>query len=263
MADRDSPDGAGLGKASKSCLAHQFAKRGALEGADVETLEDLEKEAVHVRAGERMREQGRDFTDLIVIRTGWASTFYEVGDGARQVIFVQVSGDIAGIHDMPYEYAMTSTVALTECVVCRLPRRRLMDLIERSPRIASILLMMQMQQQATLVERLVSLGCRSALKRTAHLLLELDTRRRDATFDLKEFIPLSQRQVADCLGLTDVHVNRCMRRLKDAGAIAVGRNRIEVIGREALERFARFDATFLEPSLANLGARDEADRVGA
>jgi CRP-like cAMP-binding protein len=244
----------------ESCLALQFARHGELTRRDVETLQDLEKEPVHVSAGDRLRDQGRPFTDLILIREGWASTFYEVGDGARQVIYFHVSGEFAGLHDIPYDRAITTTVALTDVMICRLPRRRLMELIERSPRVAALLFMTQMQQEATLVERIVSLGCRSALKRTAHLLLELESRRGSAAISVGEHIPLSQRQLADCLGLTDVHVNRCVRKLKDVGAIAVGRNRLRVLDVEALERYAKFDDAILDPSPENMGAPREAAR---
>jgi CRP/FNR family transcriptional regulator len=239
---------------TQSCLAHQFAKRGMLTREDVETLEDLEREPIHVKAGERLREQGRPFTDVILVREGWAASHYEVGDGTRQVVHLHVSGDLAGLQDVAFDHAITTTVALTDCAICRLPRKRIMDLIARSPRVTAILLMLQMQEEAVLVERLVSVGSRSAIRRTAHLLLELDRRRAAAGGDPVPHIPLSQRQIADCLGLTDVHVNRCMRRLKQAGAIAVGRNRITVLDEAALDRFARFDGAFLEPSLSNLGA---------
>jgi CRP-like cAMP-binding protein len=238
---------------ASSCLAVQFSRRGALAREDVETLEDLERDPVRVLAGESLREQGRAFSNLILVREGWAASSYALGDGRRQVVSIHVSGDLAGLHDIPFDRAITSTVALTDCMVCRLPRRRLSELIERSPRITAILLMMQMRNEAILVERLVSVGSRSALRRTAHLLLELETRRAEASIRATDHIPLSQRQLADCLGLTDVHVNRCIRRLKEAGAIAVGRGRITVLDAGVLDRFARFDATFLDPSLCNLG----------
>lgn len=238
---------------TSSCLARQFGRRGPLDAEDVATLEDLEREPRSVRAGERLRQQGQDFSDLVIIREGWASTQAELDDGTRQVVFFHVSGDIAGLQDVPFDRAITSTVALTDCTVCRLPRRRLTELIARAPRITAILLMLQMQEQATLVERLVSIGCRSALRRTAHLLLEIERRRAGAAFEEGPWIPLSQRQLADCLGLTDVHVNRCVRRLKEIGAIEVGRNRLRVIDPEALDRCGRFDPTYLEPSLANFG----------
>jgi CRP-like cAMP-binding protein len=237
-----------------SCLAVQFAKIGSLAREDVETLEEIERNPVHVVAGTTLRQQGQEFSDVIVIRNGWASTTYELGNGRRQMVSIHVSGDLAGLHDVPFDRAITSTVALTDVAACRLPRRRLTELIARSPRITSILLMLQMQQEAILVERLVSVGCRTALRRTAHLLLELETRRSGAAIAGTDHIPLSQQQLADCLGLTDVHVNRCIRSLKQIGAIAVGRNRITVLDHALLEHHGRFDDHFLRPKLGNLGA---------
>jgi hypothetical protein len=48
-----------------SCLAVQFARLGRLDDEDVETLEDIQRNPLHVAAGTTLREQGRAFGDVI------------------------------------------------------------------------------------------------------------------------------------------------------------------------------------------------------
>ncbi|MCF7701920.1 helix-turn-helix domain-containing protein [Loktanella sp. M215] len=67
------------------------------------------------------------------------------------------------------------------------------------------------------VEHLVRLGRRDADKRLAHFLLELWSR---LTFvgmaDRTGYAcPLTQFHLADALGLTSVHINRSLRRLRE------------------------------------------------
>ena len=70
-----------------------------------------------------------------------------------------------------------------------------------------------------MVEHLVGLGRRDAVTRTAHFLVELGLRLElvglggGAGFAC----PLNQYQLADVLGLTAIHLNRVLRRLRERG----------------------------------------------
>jgi hypothetical protein len=71
------------------------------------------------------------------------------------------------------------------------------------------------------VEHLVNVGRRSALIRTAHLLLELGLRLQLVGLgsDSGFVCPLNQYLLADALGLTAIHVNRVLRQLRERGLV--------------------------------------------
>jgi CRP-like cAMP-binding protein len=80
-------------------------------------------------------------------------------------------------------------------------------------------------------QRLASLGRRSAYEATAHLIMAIRTRlkQRGLVSDDKSFeIPLAQRDLADALGLSVVHINRILRRL-DEDAVMTKTNRTVTI----------------------------------
>ena len=79
------------------------------------------------------------------------------------------------------------------------------------------------RDEAMVVEHLVSIGRRSAMERTAHLLLELYDRLHIVGLaDKGAFAcPLSQNVLADALGLSTIHVNRVLRQLRDRGRVTV------------------------------------------
>ena len=72
------------------------------------------------------------------------------------------------------------------------------------------------REEAILLEHLVSLGRRTAFERVAHLLIELWRRLQVLGLtDGESFeMPLTQELIADCVGLTSVHVNRMMRAMQ-------------------------------------------------
>ena len=97
---------------------------------------------------------------------------------------------------------------------------------------------------------MVVLGRRSALERVAHLLCELRERMRrvdlgeDGTYDLH----LTQNDLADALGLSTVHTNRTLQRLRHVGVIELRTSVLRVLDAPALVQMADFDPAYLEPA---------------
>jgi CRP-like cAMP-binding protein len=73
------------------------------------------------------------------------------------------------------------------------------------------------RDEAMVVEHLVNIGRRNAIERTAHFFMELAERLSLIGLGTEaEFkCPLTQFVLADALGLTAIHVNRVLRRLRE------------------------------------------------
>jgi len=86
------------------------------------------------------------------------------------------------------------------------------------------------------------LGRANADERVAALLLELRERLLRLGVDAREryFLPLTQSQLADHVGLTPVHVNRTLRRLRSSNMVSMHRNEVRFLENVAdLEELAR------------------------
>ena len=81
--------------------------------------------------------------------------------------------------------------------------------------------------EATLREWLVNIGARTAEQRIAHLLCEMLLRLRSVGLtngDAYE-LPLTQVEIADTMGLSNVHANRMLQRLrKESRSRTMARN---------------------------------------
>jgi DNA-binding transcriptional ArsR family regulator len=103
------------------------------------------------------------------------------------------------------------------------------------------------RDEAMVVEHLVRLGSRDADKRLAHFLRELLSRLTLVGMaDRSGYAyPLTQFHHADALGLTSVHVNRTLRKLREAGLVVMREGRVEIMDLDGLIKLADFDSAYL------------------
>jgi hypothetical protein len=57
--------------------------------------------------------------------------------------------------------------------------------------------------------------------------------------------PVSQQELADYAGMTHVHLNRCLRELREAKLLSFASGWARVEDFEGLKRLARFDEAYL------------------
>ena len=118
---------------------------------------------------------------------------------------------------------------------------------ERFPRLGRIYWFMTNMDAAIHREWALSLGKRSAISRMAHLFCELFVRLdvvEQTRGDRYDF-PLTQRELAECLGLTPVHANRTLQELRRRGLIALENREVSILDRSGLESVAEFDPAYL------------------
>ena len=103
-----------------------------------------------------------------------------------------------------------SIAAMSRCVVAQIPHATVRQLIEEHPRLGQLLWRETMLDSAIFREWVVNLGARDAHSRLAHLLCELHSRMmavglsNGTSFEL----PLTQSDIADAIGVSNVHVGR-------------------------------------------------------
>lgn len=206
----------------------------------VGTSRIVRRDQVVVKAG-----QGLDESLLLV--EGWMARAKDLRDGQRQVSELHVSGDFVDLHGFALKSLDHNLIALTECRIGVVPHARLEQLVSAFPRLQRIYWFATNLDAATHREWALSLGRRTALSRLAHLFCELRIRLEmvgRVADDSYEF-PLTQEDLAECLGLTAVHVNRSLQELRARGLIRVAGRRVEILKRRELEDVAEFDPTYL------------------
>jgi CRP-like cAMP-binding protein len=218
-----------------------------LDGADVQAIQRLPIRIRDVKARHVIVADGDRSTECGLLAEGFAFRSKTTPDGERQTVSMHIPGEIPDLQSLHLNVMDYDLIALTPCVIGFISHRSLKALNIERPNIAAALWRETLMDAARLREWIVNVGRRSATARTAHLLLALHHRLRaigmaqDGEFGL----PVTQTDLADCLGLSAVHVNRVLQLLRAEGLLTVSRSEFHLLQQEKLEELAGFDPAYL------------------
>jgi len=185
---------------------------------------------VRRREGELLVGTGEQSGTVYLLESGWVARTRIIEDGRRQIIVVFLPGDLMGIKCMLLERQPDTIECLTDVHVRMIDHRHLLELLAQD-HAASVRIMFQLgEDERRLHNWVAALGKGSAEERIATLLLDLRGRLFQAGLANGDGfqMPMTQQEIADHLGLTLVHVNRVLRRLREAGIVTVQRGAVMV-----------------------------------
>lgn len=148
-------------------------------------------------------------------------------------------------------------MALTDCDVAFVEKERIDDITRSTPALTRAFWRATLIDEAILRQWLISAGGRDAYRAIAHLICELHFRMQliglacDGRFEL----PLTQDIIADAIGMTAIHANRVLQRLRGNGLVVMANGEIYIPDVPQLWKASGFD-----PSYFHLQARNEPAR---
>ena len=226
------------------------------------SLLPLEEELVHAVLARQvqMAEAKRDVArygevprNLKIILEGWAIRYRLTEDGRRQNLSFMIPGDVCDTNVFMLDRRDHSIAALTRLHYAELSHADLVQLQEY-PNLARGLQKTAMVALAIQREWTTNLGQRNAFERVAHLFCEVFSRmeaRGLTHVDSCQF-PVTQFELAEASGLSPVHVNRTLMRLRREGLVDLVAKRLMMLDRPRLEKIALFDPCYLHLAPAGL-----------
>lgn len=173
-------------------------------------------------------------------------------DGGRQIVNFMFPGDLIGLQAAIDQKMKHSVQALTDSRLCVFPREKFSDIVTRLPRFAYDVIWLAAKEESALESHIVALGKRNAHERVAYLALYLVQRGimtglAETDDKARLEIPVTQRQIADMLGLSLVHTNRTMQALRQSNLLHWDSEGITIEDMEAACDYAKFDGLDDEP----------------
>jgi CRP-like cAMP-binding protein len=149
-------------------------------------------------------------------------------------------------------------LALRPTAIAWINRDRLIVEMTDHPCVAVALRWNELQREAILRERITAIGRRDAYARVAHLLCKMFERLRlvGETVDHKYRLQLTQAELGDTLGLSEVHANRMLRCLQGEGLIVCKGRYLRIPDLDALKKAAAFSPSYLHLEGAPQAVRD-------
>ena len=206
-------------------------------------VKELKVDELRVDPGISFLREGTRSDYLYTVLQGWAFRFKMLDDGRRQILNYALPGDLLGLQGALMREMEHSVEALTPLTLCVFPRRKLWDLYSQFPSLAFDVTWLGSREEQLIDENLLSVGRRTALERTAYVLLHLYVRAHEAGLTRNDAIqfPFTQQHLADTLGMSLVHTNKTLKRLSGSNAIRWKDRVFELRDREALVRMAGED----------------------
>lgn len=173
---------------------------------------------------------------------GWACRVRTLPDGRSQFILIFLPGDLFAVKSMYVNRHPDSIVTLSDVVIEQIDHRKLREMCESDPDIAMRCTWQIVEEERRLHSMAVSLGRGSAEERLALLVTELHGRlvvSGAIARDAREFyLPMTQSQLGDYLGLSAVHINRVLKAIRDNGIATFRNQRMVIHDLDALGRLA-------------------------
>lgn len=193
-----------------------------------------------------VRDQDRPSQCCLVLQ-GWVHRYKLLDEGRRQIVSFHVPGDLPDLQSLHLRVMDHSVATLTACTLAFIPHEHVRDLLLRFPSLSEAMWRDTLIDAAIFREWLTGVGRRSSHARIAHLFCEMYVKLEAVGLakDHRCSWPLTQGDLADALGLSNVHVNRVLQDLRGQGLITLRGGMLTFEDWAALSRLAEFDPTYL------------------
>jgi len=190
---------------------------------------------------------GEHSANCHVVLSGLACRYKILPDGRRQIMAFLIPGDLCDAEIFVLKVMDHGVAAITPTRTALVSGEDMKGLLRETSSLGEALWWGTMTDLGVLRERIIDHGRRTAYVRTAHLLYELLVRYRmvELAQDNRFGFPITQTDLADATGLTPVHANRTLRRLKADGLVDFSGGVVTVLDAARLKKAAQFSGEYL------------------
>lgn len=225
-------------------------RRDLLSECDIACLRAIPTQHACFRPGEVIVPRGRMATRSCMMLRGMSARQHElVGrPGERVITALHVPGDFVDLHAFVLAGLEHDVISVGESEVEFVDHAELRQITQNFPHLTRLLWMSTAIDAAIHRQWLVAAASLRSSAHLAHLLCELYIRLASvgAAQNHRFTLPLLQKELADILGYTPIHVNRAVRDLRAGGLIRWNGGEVEILDWAGLARLARFDPEYLE-----------------
>lgn len=195
---------------------------------------------LNIERGTPLLMEGSSSPQLFTVLSGLGLRYKTLENGRRQVINFVFPGDFIGLQAGVMGHMEHSVEASTQMTLCVFDRSELWSVFRNHPNRAFDMTWLAATEEHFLGEALASIGQLSALGRMSWAILRLYYRFEALDMIKRGSFPLPYRQqdLADTLGLSLVHTNKTLARLRDRQLANWSEGQMTVHSLEGLEQIS-------------------------
>jgi CRP-like cAMP-binding protein len=228
-------------------LLLKLRARDIVSAEEEQVLRDSIGDIRSVAAGRTIVQAGVTLSECTLLFEGFVCRYRDLADGQRQIMELHVPGDFLDLHSFLLKRLEHHVGAMTRVRFALVPHDALRTITESYPHLGRLMWFSTLLDAAIHREKILSVGRRSAIGRIAHILCELFVRLEivGLTAGKSYRLPLTQTDLADVTGLTSVHVNRMLKKLRDEELATFRSGEVRIHDFERLQRVAEFSPAYL------------------
>lgn len=186
-----------------------------------------------------------DISTLLVM--GLMTRRVDARDGRRHLVGIHVAGDFVDLHAYALRRLDHDVGALTDITVAVFSHAVLHQIQADHPRLTHRLWFLTMLDAAIHRQSVVRLTGLSALQRVAHFICEMQARLSAiGQSDGSRFaLAMTQSDIGEVCGLTNVHVSRMMRQLRERGLCSMSASQVRIFDLAGLAAVGLFRPDYL------------------
>lgn len=213
-------------------LLHKLEYRGNFSPEDRAALLALPHLVKTVANNQYIVREGDKPTHCCLMLSGYSIRDKIVRGGLRQIIAIQIRGEMVDLQNSLLGEADCGVQMLTHGTVAMIPREEVIRIALERPAIGKAMWLDTLVDASISREWIANVGRRNARTRLAHLLCEFALRLKHAGLGAETGyeLPMTQEQLGDATGLTAVHINRTLKTLEAEGLITRTSPRAVTIG---------------------------------
>ena len=188
--------------------------------------------------------QGSTSPQLFTALDGWGVRYKLLPDGERQVINFVMPGDLMGLQAGLLGEMQHCVESVTHMTLCVFTRNDLWNLFKTMPQRAYDITWLAAREEHFLGDMLATIGQRTGLERVSWGLLTYFRRATLLQLGKGNSVPMPYRQqdLADAFGLSLVHTNKTLRKLRERGMLEIANELLTIPDRAALEGLANMES---------------------
>jgi CRP-like cAMP-binding protein len=191
--------------------------------------------------------QGDRATECCVILDGLAARYKVISGGRRSILSVHFSGDLPDLQGLHLAHMDHGIFALTPVRAAFISHDAIKAMTHRNAALADILIRYALIDASIFRQWIANISRRTAYERIAHIFCEVYVRM--TALGLVEqdsfHLPMTQAELGDAAGLSPVHVNRVLQRMRKDGLITSKGDVHDIRDWERLREAADFNKDYL------------------
>lgn len=202
-----------------TCPLRELELFAPIKAEELEFMKSFKTGELRAEQGTEILAEGASSTQLYTALSGMGIRYKTMADGRRQVVGFVLPGDFVGLQSGVMGEMQHSVEATTAMKLCVFNRSDFWRLFESQPQRAFDLTHLAAREEQLLGEALVTVGQMNGIARVAWALYRFYQRLKALELIENGRVPLPYRQqdLADAVGLSLVHTNKTLTRLREAG----------------------------------------------